>query len=301
MVGVMGPEADKGGRATRAPTAARVPRAIRTALRLLAVSAIASLVLVWRSITPSNHREWIPEQRVMPRVRFEGPLAHVQGVRDFPWQQGAHPAPVWRERTYDLDGLESVWFVLSPFGKSWRGPAHAMLSFGFSDSTFVAISVEARKQPGEGYSIWKGLLRRYELLYVVAEEHDMLPLRTLVHGNDVFLYPLRASREQARELFVSMLVQANDLARHPRFYNTLTRNCTTTLLRHANQVSTRPLPGGWRVLLPGYSDQILAQAGVLDTDLPLAEARARFRANDRIARCIDDPRFSACIRRRVGP
>jgi hypothetical protein len=237
----------------------------------------------------------------MPRVRFDGARAHVQGVRNFRWQAGGQPAQAWEERTYDLDRVESVWFVLSPFGKEWRGPAHAMLSFGFSDSTFVAISVEARKQAGERYSIWKGMLRRYELLYVVADERDVLPLRAVVHRDDVFLYPLRVPRERARELLVSMLLRANDLARHPRFYNTLTANCTTTLLRHANEVASQPLRGGWRVLLPGYSDQILEGAGLLATDLPLEEARARFHASERIRRCLDDPAFSSCLRRAVEP
>ena len=272
----------------------------RVALGLLLLAAVAGAWL-WHSITPSNHRQWIPEQAIMPHARFEGSLVHLQGVRNFRWEGRDRFSPAWEERTFDLDRLQTVWFILAPFGKEWRGPAHAMLSFGFADSSFLAVSVEARKEPGEGYSIWKGLLKRYELLYVVADERDVLPLRAVIRGDDVFVYPLRASPEKVRQLLVSMLLRANELARHPRFYNTLTGNCTTTLLRHANDVAERPLRGGWRVLLPGYSDQVLRDAQLLPADLTLEQARQKYRANERIRRCLGDSQFSACLRRTETP
>ncbi len=238
---------------------------------------------------------------MMPEARFAGSRVDVSGIRCFAWQSPWNFTPCWTQRSYDLDALRTVWFVLAPFGKQWRGPAHSFLSFGFADSSYLAISVEARKELGETYSVWKGLLKRFELLYVVADERDLITLRTCVHGNDVYVYPVCASPEKARALLVEMLQRASALRERPEFYNTLTSNCTTNLLRHVNRVATRKLRGGWRVLLPGYSDQLAFEQGLIDTNLPLGQARERFRVNGRVARCLDDAHFSSCIRQADAP
>ena len=42
----------------------------------------------------------------------------------------------------------------------------------------MAVSVEIRKEKGESFSPWRGLLREYELMYVVGDERDVIRLRT---------------------------------------------------------------------------------------------------------------------------
>jgi hypothetical protein len=232
----------------------------------------------------------------VPRAEFEGSRVHIGGVRNFRWTPDGGVAPAWDARTYDLDRLQGVWFVLSPFGQRWRGPAHAFLSFQFGDSSFVAISVEARKELGETYSIWKGLLRRYELMYVVADERDVLPRRVQVFKDDVYLYPVRVGPQRARSLFVDMLQRSNALRDRPEYYNTATNNCTNNVLDHVNRVGDEKIRGGWRVILPGYSDALAYQHHFIDTDLPLEAARKRFRVNQIAERCALDEAFSVCIR-----
>ena len=185
---------------------------------------------------------------------------------------------------------------MPPFG-DMKGPAHTLVSFGFSDGSYLAISVELRREPGEKFSPVKGLLKQYELMYVVADERDVIRLRTNHRHDDVFLYPVRAGAEQRRRLFVSMLERANALREHPEFYNTLTNTCTTNIVRHVNEIAPQKVPFSYKVLLPGYSDRLAYDLGLLDTDLPFGEAKARYHINARALRYADDPAFSTLIRR----
>ena len=122
-----------------------------------ALTLVLYVVIRLIFISPSNDREWKTEHAVMPSAEFNGPSVHVKNIRNFSYRSGGEFTPAYQDRIFDLDKIESVWFVLSPFVPGWRGPAHGFLSFGFADSQFVSISVEARKEPGESYSILKGL------------------------------------------------------------------------------------------------------------------------------------------------
>jgi hypothetical protein len=257
---------------------------IRRGTLLVAAAGAAFAMLVYAMRAPSHDRPWVVEQSRLPLATFDGDLVRIDGVRNFRWTETdgeVVAAPAWEERSYDLRELNGLWYVLSPFGGDWRVPAHAMLSFGFSDTAFVVVSVEARKEAGESYSVWRGLAHEFELMYVVADERDVIALRTNAWHDDVFVYPLRADPSTIRALFSDMLRRANDLREAPEFYDTLRSSCTTTILEHANTVATRRIPTGYRVLLPGYSDELLHELGLIRTDLDLEAARAAFRVNDR--------------------
>ena len=274
-------------------------RSLRVILALLLLAALGGIgaVLVRR---PLNDRRWVPEQAVLPAARFEGSLVHVDGVRDFEYSARDRYVPRYASRTYDLDQLEAVWFVLTPFSQSWRGPAHSFVTFGFADSQFVSISVEARKEPGEQYGLVTGLTRRFELIYVVGEERDLIGQRAVYGDYPVYLYPIRAPREKIRAMFVAMLERANALRERPEFYNTVTNNCTSNVVRHVNAVAPDRVPTGIKTILPGYTDEVAHRLGLIDTSLDIEEARARFRINERAKRWLGDPAFSRRIRENAG-
>ena len=236
----------------------------------------------------------------MPEIEIRGHLAHVKGVRNFTYSGPGRFTPGYAERTYDLDQLTAVWFVLTPFAKAWRGPAHSFVTFGFADSQFVSISVEARKEPGETYDLFTGLARQFELMYVIGEERDLIGQRAAFQDYPVYLYPIRARPEQVRAMFVGMLERARALRTHPEFYNTATNNCTSNVVRHVNEIAPGAVPGGIRTILPGYSDAVAHELGLIDTRLDLDAARERFRINERARRWIDDPAFSLRIRDTVA-
>lgn len=257
---------------------------------------MAISVAGWTRVRPSNNRDWSIGQDSLVEASFAGDSVIIRNLRNFDYDSSGEPAIVrYEDRVYDLSRLQTVWFVLAPFEPENRGPAHSFLSFGFADSQYVAISVEARREKSEAYSIMKGLLKRYELLYVVGDERDLIRLR-VARADDVYLYPIKTTPAKARALFVRMLGQANSLREQPEFYNTLTNNCTTNILEHANSISSVKIPYGREVLLPGYADELAAELGLLDTNLPIAEARRRFHINERAQRAFADSAFSTRIR-----
>jgi hypothetical protein len=273
---------------------ARLKTMLRVLLCVLLVLAVVGLA-AWSRRRPSHAREWAVGQGVLPSVTFDGDRVHVRHVRDYVYRSEADYTPGYRDRTYDLDRLQRVWFGLSPFNRDWRGPAHAFLSFQFSDGQYVGISVEARRQAGEKYGILKGALRQFELIYVVAEERDLVGVR-VVKDDPVYLYPVRATPEQARALFVRMMRRARQVEQRAEFYNTFSNNCTTNILEPVNHIAEKDIPFGLEILLPGYSDKLAHQRGLIDTDLPLEQARARFEVNQRAHAAMAAPDFSARIR-----
>lgn len=230
-------------------------------------------------VRPSNDRAWTPNEATLPSAEFHDSRVTLRHVRNTRYRSATDYTPAYYDTTVDLQRLERVWFVLEPFSDN-SPSAHSFLSFEFRDGPFVAISVEARKERGETYHVVKGLFRRYELMYVVADERDAIGLRTNVRRDAVYLYPIRADRARVRALFVAMLERANTLRRRPEFYNTLTANCTSTIVRHVNSLVPGRVPFSFRWLLPGYADRLAYDLGLIDSDVPRDSLRARFRVTE---------------------
>jgi hypothetical protein len=250
---------------------------------------------MWFLNQPSNDRDWSPDQTALAWAEIDGSCVTIHNIR-FCTYRGAHDYDVAHyDRTFDLAKLRSVDYVVEPFA-SWRGPAHTFVSFGFDGPEYVAVSIEIRKVRGQSFSAWRGLFRAYEVMYVVGDERDLIKLRTNYRRDQVFLYPLRATPEGARQLFLDMIRKAARLRTRPEFYNTLTNNCTIGLLRHINRVIKRNVPFSFRLLLPGYSDRLAYELGWIDTKLPFEEARRRHHVNERAWKYADDPAFSQRIR-----
>jgi len=186
--------------------------------------------------------------------------------------------------------------MVEPFS-DWRGPAHTLLSFGFDNGEYIGISVEIRKQKGESFSPIGGLLRQYELIYIVGDERDLIGLRANHRHDDVYLYKMRATPDQARELFVSMLTRANDVAGTPEFYNTLTNTCTTNIVEHINIIAPGRVPLSYKTLLPAYSDELAFDLGLIDTPLPRNLFRSAHKINAMAKRHADSADFSEAIRK----
>ena len=266
-------------------------RAMLTLLVALLIGGIA-----WASIRPRSDRNWSPDMAVMPSAEFAGDMVHVRNIRNISYETTEQYTVAHYDRTFDLRRLESVWYLVEPFSDV-KGPAHTLVSFGFEGGHYLAISVELRREAGEHFSPIKGLFRQYELMYVVADERDVIRLRTNYRHDDVYLYPVRATAEQRRALLTSMLQRANALRSRPEFYNTLTNTCTTNIVRHVNAIAPKKVPFSYKVLLPAWSDRLAYDIGLLDTDLSFEAARERYHINRRALRHAESSDFSALIRR----
>jgi hypothetical protein len=274
-------------------------RAALAAAALATIAGAAAVVLA--SDRPRSDRQWVPQQAVMAHADIRGDSVYVSRLRNFAYTAEEVFTPAYDDRRYDLNKLESVWFIVTPFSRRWRGPAHTFVSFGFSDSQYVAISVEARREPGETYGPLTGLFRRFELIYVVGDERDLIGSRAVYGGYDVYVYPIRANRERIRELFLEMLARSNALATRPEFYNTLTNNCTSNVVDHVNHIVPRAVPHGIKTILPGYADEVAYSLGLIDNSISLDEARRRYRVNEQARRFVTAPDFSRRIRANADP
>ena len=246
-----------------------------------------ALVVWWRGIEPSNERDWQTDVAVLPRATIEGDVVTLHNIRNFDYRSETDYTPAYYDKRFELSKLEGVDLV----AVYWMGPAiaHTFVSFAFAGGEHLAISIETRKEKGEGYSTIKGFFRQYELHYVVADERDVIRLRTNYRHDppeDVYVYRLQGSIESGRALFVDYLKQINALNVEPAFYNTLTTNCTTNIWMHSRVNAGHP-PFSWKILASGYVPEFLYEHGRLAAGgLPFAGLQRRAHVNAR-ARAAD--------------
>jgi hypothetical protein len=172
-----------------------------------------------------------------------------------------------------------------------------MLSFGFERKDYVTVSIETRKERGESYSTIAGFFKQYELVYVVADERDVIRVRTTFRQpqENVYIYRLDAPLKNMRRVFLDYVKTINDLHDSPRFYNTLTTNCTTNILFHS-RVNPESPPLSWKILMSGYVPDYLYELGRINTSRPFAELERLSWVNERAHAADRDPAFSQRIR-----
>lgn len=234
--------------------------------------ALAAVVAWWLAIPPRNDRDWSSDVARLPRATIVGNRVTIENVRNFDYRTETEFTERWETRTYDLDHLRGVDMFLSFWGPTLI--AHTIASWEFDAGPPLAVSIETRKERGESYSALRGFFRQYELYYVVADERDVIRLRTNYRGERVFLYRLRMRPERARAILLDYLKEVNHLAGQPSWYNALTHNCTTTIRHHAQQVGA-DRPWDWRILANGRLDELGYERGQIDTSLSFPELKAR--------------------------
>jgi hypothetical protein len=255
-----------------------------------------ALLAWWRGIEPSNDRDWQTDVAVQSRATIEGDVVTLHNIRNFDYRSETDYIPAYYDKRFELSKLVGVDLV----AVYWMGPAiaHTFVSFAFADGEHLAISIETRKEKGEGYSTIKGFFRQYELFYVVADERDVIRLRTNHRHDppeDVYVYRVQGQIGGARALFVDYLKEINALNTRPAFYNTLTTNCTTNIWSHS-LVNSAHVPFSWKILASGYVPEYLYETGRLDTRLPFAELRQRAHVNARARAADAAADFSTRIR-----
>ncbi len=257
---------------------------------------LGAVTMIWMlAVRPSNDRIWTPDQSRLPRIAFDPGSVAIVGIRDCTYRSvGDYDVRLF-DRTIPLESVESVWFVLEPFSE-WEGAAHTFLSFGFRDGTYLAVSVEVRKEVGEAFSPIAGIYRSYELAYVIGSERDLIGLRATHRKDQVYLYRLQATPEQARALFGDMLERAQRLGVRPEFYNTLTSTCTTNIVAHVRRIWPGRIPRSLAVLFPGYADRLANDIGLIGDEGAFDAQRARHRIDERARAAEGAQDFSAAIR-----
>jgi hypothetical protein len=267
-------------------------------LRIATLAIFAFVGGLWASIHPSNDRVWTPDVAQAPWGEIHGDEIIVHNVRNFNYRTDEDFDVRYEDRTVRLSELSEVDIIVS----YWAGKAiaHIMVSFGFEDGRYLAVSIETRKEKGESYSAVNGFFRNYELAYVVADERDVVALRTKYRQPNEQVYVLRTqiALENGRKLFLDYIHSMNKLREHPQFYNTLTTNCTTQVLRHVWAFGS-DARYNWQILMSGYVPEYLYANDTLMPGLSLEEIMSSSLVNASVSAVPFDDSFSKRIRERV--
>jgi hypothetical protein len=263
----------------------------------LAVSALVA-VYYFGFVTPNANIEWAADQARQPHVEIDGDKVHVDHVRNFTWNTATDYQPAFYNRTYDVSKLDSMYYVVAAM-PMWEGVAHVFVAFGFTDGQFVAVSVEGRRPQGIPYRLIPSMFRRFQMIYVIGDERDVLGLRGAIWKKPVYFYPVRSTPERKRAIFLDMMERAHSLEEHPEFYHLITNNCMNNITWHLRRIGGRAVPGDLRVLLTGFSDRVAYYMGFIDTDLPFAKAREAFRVDQWMQTQPLDAEFSKRLREQL--
>jgi hypothetical protein len=250
---------------------------------------------LWPPGTPSNERNWIVEHKVLAKAEMQGEQVTIHNVRNAEFFTARDCLVDYYDKTFKISEIQNVDFLVVPFNDQ-KALAHTMLSFGLEGGDRIGVSVEVRLEKGEEYHPVPGALGQFELIYVVASEQDLIRVRTEYRKCDVYAYRGNATPQQCQQLLIDMLRRVNKLNDEPELYDSITNNCTTNIVQHINHLAPGKIPQDYRVLLPGFSDQLAYDLKLIDTSLPFEEVKKRARVNDLALKYRHDPQFSARIR-----
>lgn len=263
----------------------------------------ASGLIWWQGIHPSNDKVWAADVSEMLQTQQQGDIVSLQHVRNFDWKSETEFTPRWETRQYDLSKLATVDVITS----YWMGPriAHVLVSFGFDDGRYLSFSIETRKEKHEEFSLIGGFFRMYELSLVAADERDILYTRSNVRGEQLYLYRVNLPKKEIRKLFLSYLKEADELQQKPRFYNTVTSNCTTIAFNMAKAV-VPTLPFDYRIILTGHLPEYLYEQKALDQRYSFAALKNMAYINPRAAQYAQSKNqsseeYSRMIRQGIPP
>ena len=239
------------------------------------LGALALFLVWWLRLKPSHDREWEPAVAVLPRATRDEDTVTIENVRNFEYRSLDDFTPRYETRTYRLSNARGVDVIFFNWGIALM--SHPVLVFDFGPDGRLCISVEVRFRKGQKFSILRSLYRQQELIFLAADERDVI-LRRTRYGppQEAHLYRLNAPPEEVRSAFLDHVGAINSLYETPRWYHGLTANCTTSFYRLPNSRCRLD----WRVLANGRLDRALYADGRLDRTLPFEELKRRARLND---------------------
>jgi Domain of unknown function (DUF4105) len=247
----------------------------------------------WLRQKPSHIGDWVPAVAVLPRAVREGDVVTLENIRNFEYRSLDDFTPKYETRTLHLANLHAVDIIFFYWGSSWM--SHPVLVFDFGVDGRVCMSIEVRYRKGDNYSVVRGLYRQHELIFIAADERDIILRRTKYGKNEQgYLYRFSVSAELVRSVFLDYVEAINNLYDKPRWYHALCTNCTTSFY----QFRGAKCRCDWRVLANGRLDAALYEAGRLDRSIPFPELRRKAHLNE-VANAAPDEGFGDHIRREL--
>lgn len=263
--------------------------------KLAIFGAWFAIVLAWwLMLKPTNAGDWQPDVAQLPSAEINGDEVTIHNIRNCDYRTVSDYTPRWETRTVNLSKITGADIAINYWGSPYM--AHPIISFQFSGAAPLCFSIETRKRPGQSYSAIGGLYRQFTLTYIVADERDVIRVRTNYRKNeDIYLYRTTITPAGARERFLEYVKTLNEMRDKPRWYNAITTNCTTAI-RHQHPATER-MKWDWRLLVNGKGDELMYERHAIATGgLSFAELKQRSLIDDAAKAANDDPDFSARIR-----
>lgn len=260
-----------------------------------------SLILITVLRKPSLNKNWSTDMRILATAKFDKNFILLSNIRDAKYRS-IHDYDVnYSSKIVNLNEVEELWFSITHFGPTLGklGAAHVFLSFGLKDGSYISISAEARRLQGELFS-WKniigGLLHKNEIVYIVANERDLISIRTTYWNNDMFLYKLNVSKKDTQTILVDVLKRTNKLNEAPEFFHTITNNCTTNIMKHLYNAGLKVPKYSLHYVIQAQIDSMLYNNNLINNTPPLKETRKRNYVTQRAKKYKQHKEFSKKIR-----
>lgn len=213
-----------------------------------------------------KNRRWTIEHSVLAKIVFneqkdaENPAIHIENIRDFQWRSDdvAH----YRDISFHLKDIKGLKAVVSHFAPI-SDIAHVFIIFVLNDNREFGVSIEARREQGEHFSLSGGLLAKFELIYVIATPEDLLGVR-MKNNEEIHAYPIKATQEKAQELFKLISNDANKLIENPALYHLFFKNCTNQLVKNVSILTEEKYPWYFQTIAPGRTGKLLFDLDLID-------------------------------------
>jgi hypothetical protein len=254
------------------------------------------VVIIYKFVQkPLTDRDRIERDAVTATVNMQWDSITVSDIRDFTWRSDEDYDIDYYDKTFDIKQVVTVEYFLSTFALGER-LGHTFLSFGLDDGSQIAVSIEARKEVWETYHPVRWLLNQYELIYVIADEEDLISLRTQVREDPVYRYEIATTPAQAQNLLRSLLDTTDELSKTAKFYNTITDNCTSVLRKHVNSIAPWTFSFHYSLFLTWLNDFFLFGKWYINTSSTKEELRATHRINEIVDWIVGEEEFSRLLR-----
>ena len=260
---------------------------------LLLAILIFSSVLYFKK--PKHNRDWRPEQSKLSSAQVNGDKVLIKNIRNCSYRSSEDLDLHYYDKSFDLNKLKSVDLIIQPF-KKMSFIAHVFLSFGFEGGEYVSVSIEARRKNKKGFSFFGGFFRMFEIIYIIADEKDIMRLRPLHHKDNVYIYPLKIKKSKIKKIFLDITKRINGIKDKSEFYNTLTNSCVTNIFEHIKGAGETDIPRSWKFFFPSKLDKLLYDIKLIKTKLPFDVFKENHRINDRAEKYQDEADYSAKIR-----
>lgn len=269
---------------------------LRLRSAFLCFACFCGVLIWWLNLKPTNQGDWQENVNRTAWAEINGDQVMIHNVRNCEYRTETEYSNCWGDRTVHLSDIRGVDLFFTTWGVRWIG--HPIVSFQFGGGQHIAFSIEARYKVGQAYSAILGFFRQYELIFVVADERDVIRLRTNYRKDEeVFLYHGRMTPEEARAMFLTYIRYLDKLKDHAEWYNALTRNCTTTVDKQISADMSKPQPWNYQILVNGTLDELLYSRGRFVTDgLSFQQLKSRAHINTTAKAADGSPEFSALIR-----